>query len=72
MEQSGFVTRRRDALDERIVRVAATDAGHRLRVPACKAMDTLREKAAIASPDLDGLRNVLHRLSATLENEAVE
>lgn len=72
MEQSGFVSRRRDSEDERIVRVAATEAGHGLRAPACKAMDTLREKATLDDSDLDGLRHSLHRLSTTLESEAVE
>lgn len=72
MEQSGFVARRRDSHDERIVRVTATEAGERLRLPACRAMDTLREKATLAASDLDGLRRSLHRLSTTLENEEVE
>lgn len=72
MEQSGLVTRRRDAEDERIVRVAATDAGHALRAPACKAMDVLREKATLSASDLNGLRHTLHQLSASLDAEAAE
>lgn len=72
MEQSGLVTRRRDAQDERIVRVAATEAGFGLRAPACDVMDALRARATLAESELESLRQTLHRLSATLETEAVE
>lgn len=70
MEVGGFVIRRRDSHDERIVRISVTTAGIGLQEPACRVMENLTERAQIPRPELYKLRDALNRLQVALDHDA--
>jgi len=74
LEESGFVRRRRDAKDERQVRVALTDKGKALKqeaadVPACvlEALDMSEEDLRATIETVNSIRE---RLKAAIETPA--
>jgi len=66
MQAGGFIVRRRDTDDERIVRVAVTTAGNSLQDRACHVLEGLVAQAKLPAADLLGLRDTLNRLTASL------
>jgi DNA-binding MarR family transcriptional regulator len=67
MERGGFVHRRRDEADERIVRVSVTTAGQGLRDLACRVMDGVIERAKLSLQDVEQLRDSLIDLKSNLD-----
>jgi DNA-binding MarR family transcriptional regulator len=66
METGGFVIRRRDPDDERIVRVSVTAAGLGLQSLACGVMDGLSQRSRLPADELVALRDRLSALSSSL------
>lgn len=71
MEAGGFVMRRRDATDERIVRVSVTTAGQGLRDVACRVMDGVIERSKLPIADVERLRGTLVDLRMQLDTSDV-
>jgi len=67
MEAGGFVVRRRDVDDERIVRVSVTMAGLGLQGLACRVMEGLGERVGLPPKELGELRDTLNRLKIKLD-----
>jgi DNA-binding MarR family transcriptional regulator len=66
METAGLVTRRRDAADERVVRIGLTDAGRALEARAVDIPTALLCGTAVPLEDLAELRDTLHVLTTNL------
>ena len=63
LEKYGFITRRRDDNDERVLRVALTDQGRDLRAQARKVQAEVEAATGLSRPDLVKLRDELNALS---------
>jgi MarR family transcriptional regulator, organic hydroperoxide resistance regulator len=66
LEKAGLVTRRRQADDERSVRIALTPAGHALRERAEAIPPHIGAALGLGSAELTGLRTALDRLTASV------
>lgn len=66
LEKAGLVTRRRQADDERSVRIALTPAGHALREQAEAIPPHIGAALGLGSAELTGLRTALDRLTASV------
>ena len=66
METAGWVTRRRDTRDERVVRVGLTRKAVALREPARAIPETLACTAELPGPELAALRDGLQRLASRM------
>ena len=64
LERAGFVTRGRDASDERMLHVTITDAGRRLRPRASAAQRTVEDTTGLDADTLAELRDRLNDLAA--------
>ncbi|NNC13414.1 MarR family transcriptional regulator [Planctomonas sp. JC2975] len=60
LEASGLITRERDPRDERMLRVALTDTGRRLRQEALGVPPQIIDKLGLELSELEKLRTVLH------------
>jgi MarR family transcriptional regulator, organic hydroperoxide resistance regulator len=60
MERADWVSRTRDAQDERIVRLSLTDTGRALAVQARSVPQAFAEKTGLALSDITDLRDVLN------------
>lgn len=72
LEKQGFITRRRDADDERVLRVSLTDEGRDLRSQAKKVQAEVETMTGLERRDLVLLRNQLNSLSAYMRKAAQE
>ena len=62
LEQAGWVTRRRDAADERQVRLTLTDAGRALRDRAAEVPGCFLDRTGLALTDAAALRDAVAAL----------
>ncbi len=69
LEAAGLVSRVRDRVDERVVRIHLTPAGRALEAAAAHIPEALVHRARLPSPELAGLRGTLHHLTDTLRSE---
>lgn len=67
MEKAGWVSRTRDAKDERVVRLALTSDGRALAVKAASVPRGFADKTGLALSDIADLRDVLHVLRNRLK-----
>ncbi|KPF46988.1 MarR family winged helix-turn-helix transcriptional regulator [Rhizobium sp. G187] len=67
LEQIGYVTRSRDAADERQVFIALTEAGRSLKAEALKVFAAIGESTGCDLAELQVLRDSLKRLKQQLE-----
>ncbi|RUW59729.1 MarR family transcriptional regulator [Mesorhizobium sp. M7A.F.Ca.US.008.03.1.1] len=73
LEAGGFLTRRRDAADERRVLLELTAKGQALREPAKGvAVQILCQFPRLSAAELDGLHHILAKLIAGLRETDVE
>lgn len=70
LEAAGFVTRRRDSDDERVVRVSLTDKGRQAGEDASCLRPELLEATGMATYDLTRLLQLLNRLGGNLRASA--
>lgn len=70
LEAAGFVTRRRDSDDERVVRVSLTDKGRAAGDDAACLRPELIEATGMTSYDLTRLLQLLNRLGTNLRASA--
>ena len=70
MERAGWLVRSRDDQDERVVRLALTDAGQALADRAAAIPRAFAEKTGLALSDIADLRDVLHILRDRLKPAA--
>ncbi|WP_255250154.1 MarR family winged helix-turn-helix transcriptional regulator [Rhizorhabdus dicambivorans] len=70
LEAAGFVTRRRDTDDERVVRVSLTDKGRAAAAEEACISPELLEATGMASYDLTRLQQLLTRLGGNLRASA--
>jgi DNA-binding MarR family transcriptional regulator len=70
LEAGGLVTRARAEEDERVVRVALTDAGRALRTRAAAVPVALAEASGLSAAELAELRDTLVALTAALRSSA--
>ncbi len=68
LEKQGFVSRRRDSDDERVLRVSLTDDGRDLRTQAKKVQAEVEAMTGLDRRDLVELREELNSLSASMRN----
>lgn len=68
LEKQGFVTRRRDSEDERVLRVSLTDEGRDLREQAKKVQAEVEKMTGLNRHDLVTLRDRLNSLSEHMRN----
>jgi DNA-binding MarR family transcriptional regulator len=66
LEQAGFVTRQRDAADERRVIVDMTPAGRALRDAIAAVPDQINSACRITDEDAEEMRNKLDAMSRSL------
>lgn len=66
LEAAGFVTRRRDSADERVVRVSLTDRGRAAAAEEASISTELLKATGMASYDLTRLWQLLNRLGGNL------
>ena len=66
LEAAGFVTRRRDSADERVVRVSLTDRGRTAAAEEACIAPELVKATGMASYDLTRLQQLLNRLGGNL------
>ncbi|MFS0772917.1 MarR family winged helix-turn-helix transcriptional regulator [Sphingomonas sp. 1P08PE] len=66
LEVAGFVTRTRDAHDERQVRVALTDSGRALQEECTCLADSLVERSGLSMPDIQRLNRDVQALRTAL------
>jgi DNA-binding MarR family transcriptional regulator len=67
LEALGYVSRRRDAADERQVRVHLTEAGRSLRVSAFDVIDSVRDATGLSGDHAGRLTKELESLRKALE-----
>jgi MarR family transcriptional regulator, organic hydroperoxide resistance regulator len=67
MEQSGWLTRTRDADDERVVRLSLTDGGHALAARAAGVPSAFAEKTGLPLDQISDLRDILTLLRDRLK-----
>jgi DNA-binding MarR family transcriptional regulator len=67
LERSGFVTRARDAQDERLLSLTLTPAGRRLRAKAEKVPEQIVARLGLPMSELEHVRDVLNRLIAAAD-----
>lgn len=67
METGGFLRRRRDPSDERVVRVGLTAAGQALKDTACRVMAAIGERSGLGMTELIRLHSDLRRLKQNLD-----
>jgi len=72
LERQGFVTRRRDHDDERVLRVSLTDEGRDLRAQAKKVQAEVEAMTGLDRRDLVTLRDDLNSLSEYMRNASRE
>lgn len=72
LEKQGFVTRRRDHDDERVLRVSLTDEGRDLRAQAKKVQAEVEAMTGLDHRDLVTLRDDLNSLSEYMRNASQE
>ncbi|KAA2244318.1 MarR family winged helix-turn-helix transcriptional regulator [Salinarimonas soli] len=66
LEAAGFVSRRRDTHDERLVRVTLTEKGRQTRSDAVTVPETMICALGQSLPDLQALKAAVDRITATL------
>jgi MarR family transcriptional regulator, organic hydroperoxide resistance regulator len=64
LESAGLVTRRRQSADERVLAVALTERGRRLRTQALKVPERIIRRLGLPVSDLEHLHAVLTRVIA--------
>lgn len=70
LEAAGLVSRTRDQQDERVVRLALTDAGHRVAVEAQGCIpDQIRDVVGLNATELSDLNDRLKTLAASLRGD---
>ena len=69
LESAGFVIRKRDTSDERVVRISATPAGQALRRPAAQIQKKVACKTRLPNDGFVRLRSQLHELAKTMAAE---
>ena len=72
LEAAGMVERRRDAADERQVRVRLTPRGRSVRTEACRATASLAETLHISQDEFDVLHGKILALRAALNGGAAD
>jgi len=72
LEKQGFITRRRDADDERVLRVSLTDEGRDLRAQAKKVQAEVETMTGLSRRDLVQLREQLNSLSKYMREASQE
>jgi len=71
LEAAGWVSRTRDAGDERVVRVELTPAGKALRRPVSAIQKGVACRTQLAQRDFVALRDRLHALAETMTGDQV-
>ena len=71
LEKQGFITRRRDTDDERVLRVALTDEGRDLRAQAKKVQAEVEAMTGLDRRNLVQLRDRLNSLSDHMRQAAL-
>lgn len=67
LEQKGYVTRKRDAKDERVLNIAVTDMGMDLREKALEVPAKIDESVDLSQEDLVKLQEILHKVLKNFE-----
>ena len=70
LEKQGFISRRRDDDDERVLRVTLTEEGHSLQTRARKVQAEVEAMTGLDRADLVKLRDELNDLSEYMRNAA--
>lgn len=70
LEAAGFVTRERQAHDERVVQISLTAAGRALRTPVAVVQQDVACRTRLSDAEFIDFRSRLHRLVKTLEQPA--
>ena len=66
LQAAGWVSRERDALDERVVRIGLTAEGRALRRPVAAIQKDVACRTRLPEPDFIDLRSRLHELVETM------
>lgn len=72
MDESDLVTRIRDKLDERVVRIHLTARGRRLEAKAANFPQQIGAAASCSAGELDALRRLIFRLRDDLDAASAE
>ncbi len=67
LEQKGYVTRKRDTRDERVLNVAVTEVGMQLREKAVEVPAKIGSCVSLDTEDAKKLHEVLHKLMKNFE-----
>ena len=67
LEQKGYITRKRDKKDERVLNVAATPGGMQLREKALEVPKKIAESMDFAQEDATKLHEILYKLIKNFE-----
>ncbi len=70
LERQGFITRRRDDDDERVLRVSLTGEGRALRSAAKKVQSEVEARTGLTVDELQTLRDQLNSLSTVLRQSS--
>ena len=70
LEAAGFVTRERQAHDERVVQISLTAAGRALRTPVTAVQQVVACRTRLNDAEFFDFRSRLHQLVQTLEQPA--
>ena len=72
MEEAGLVSRQRDTVDERLVRIQLTAKGRRLEARAAGFPQQIGAAASCSAAELDALRRLMFRLRDDLDAASAE
>ena len=72
MEGAGLVSRQRDTMDERLVRIQLTAKGRRLEARAAGFPQRIGAAASCSAAELDALRRLMFRLRDDLDAASAE
>ncbi len=67
LEQVGYVARRRDAADERVVFITLTGDGRQLKERALQVFESIGNQIGCEIAEIESLRESLKRLKSQLE-----
>jgi DNA-binding MarR family transcriptional regulator len=66
LESSGYITRVRGSLDQRVVRIHLTDAGSQIQAQVAKIQSSVECQTHLEHAEFIALRTTLHQLTETL------
>lgn len=66
LESSGYITRVRGSVDQRVVRIHLTDAGRQIQAQVAKIQSSVECQTHLEHAEFIALRTTLHQLTETL------